>query len=228
MKDWMKLIPEDEIATYRQAGFLGELVVGRHPALIVVDVTMGFCGSQGLSLKDAIEEFPTACGPAAWEAMPRVAALLTLFRTIEKPVVFTCSDLDTGPFTGKATKSKRMRQMPPRFNDFPAAIAPRAGEWVLKKTKASAFFQTPLPSYLTKQGVDTLVVCGVSTSGCVRASVVDGFSHGYATVVVDDCCFDRSAFAHAANLFDMSAKYASVVSLSELEVTMRSTRQSAA
>jgi hypothetical protein len=87
---------------------------------------------------------------------------------------------------------------------------------VLEKTKASAFFQTPLSAYLIKQGVDTAVVCGVSTSGCVRASAVDAFSHGFITIVVDDCCFDRSHFAHCANLFDLQAKYAAVLSLEEL------------
>jgi nicotinamidase-related amidase len=99
-------------------------------------------------------------------------------------------------------------------------VKPRAGEWTLGKTRASAFFQTPLLSYLVQQNVDTLVFCGVSTSGCVRASVVDGFSNGFSTFVVDECCFDRSAFAHAANLFDMEAKYASVVSLDELAQLM--------
>jgi hypothetical protein len=105
---------------------------------------------------------------------------------------------------------------PPRFNDFPESIAPQAGEWVLEKTKASAFFQTPLASYMVKNQIDSVVVCGVSTSGCVRASVVDSFSNGFTTFVVDDCCFDRSNFAHCANLFDMNAKYATVVSSDEL------------
>jgi nicotinamidase-related amidase len=80
---------------------------------------------------------------------------------------------------------------------------------------------TPLPIYLVKESIDSVVLCGVSTSGCVRASTVDACSHGFNTFVVDDCCFDRSAFAHAANLFDMNAKYATVLSLDELEVIMR-------
>ena len=77
-----------------------------------------------------------------------------------------------------------------------------------------------MASYLVQNGVDTVVLCGVSTSGCVRASVVDCFSHGFNTIVVDDCCFDRSHFAHCANLFDMHAKYGTVVSLNELEGLM--------
>jgi nicotinamidase-related amidase len=91
---------------------------------------------------------------------------------------------------------------------------------VLAKTKTSGFFQTPLAAHLVREHVDTAVVCGVSTSGCVRATAVDAFSHGFATFVIDDCCFDRSWFAHCANLFDLQAKYASVVSLQELEALM--------
>ncbi|WP_082034223.1 isochorismatase family protein [Cohnella kolymensis] len=108
------------------------------------------------------------------------------------------------------------------YNEFPEAVAPLQGEWVLEKTKASMFFDTPLDAYLTKKKVDTVVVCGGSTSGCLRASVVDSCSHGYTTFVVEDCCFDRSYFAHCANLFDMDAKYASVLSLTELELKLAS------
>jgi nicotinamidase-related amidase len=217
MKDWLKIIPEEERRTYQSAGFVSSLEMGQRPCLIVVDVTYGFTGSEGLTLEQAVAEFPPACGPAAWEAMPRIARLIELFRSQGGPIVFTRSDLDAATFTGKATHSKRAGRPPARFNEFPPAIAPREGEWVLEKTKASGFFQTPLSIYLTKQGVDTAVVCGVSTSGCVRATAVDAFSHGFKTVVIDDCCFDRSHFAHCANLFDLQAKYAAVLSLHELE-----------
>jgi nicotinamidase-related amidase len=227
MRDWMKSIPESELRFYKKAGFMGELKPGRRTALIVVDVTLGFCGSQGLSLDDAIAEFSTACGPAAWVAMPRIARLIELFRARDLPIVYSLSDLASVPFTGKATKGNRLTT-PPRFNEFPAAVAPRPQDWVLAKTKASAFFQTPLSAALIRQGVDTLVFCGVSTSGCVRASVVDGFSHGFQTFVVDECCFDRSEFAHAANLFDMNAKYAVVLSLDETERMMATASRAAA
>jgi nicotinamidase-related amidase len=221
MKDWMKVIPAEELATYSKAGFSGAGTPGARTALIVVDVTYGFTGSPGLTLEQAIKEYPTACGPASWTAMPRIARLVELFRSLHLPIVFTRSSADDVPFAGKATKGKRNLVVEPRFNEFPDAVKPRAGEWVLEKTKASCFFMTPLPIYLVKEKIDTLVLCGVSTSGCVRASTVDACSHGFNTFVVDDCCFDRSAFAHAANLFDMNAKYATVLSLEELEVIMR-------
>ena len=228
MKEWMKLIPEADLGTYQKAGFLADLQFGQRTALIVVDVTYGFTGSEGATLEQAIQEFPTACGPASWEAMPRVARLIGMFRERKLPIVFTQADLSATVFTGTATKSKRKGLAKPGFNDFPALIAPRSDEWVLAKTKASGFFQTPLTAYLIKQSVDTLVLCGVSTSGCVRASAVDAFSHGFATFVVDDCCFDRSYFAHCANLFDLSAKYASVVSLHEVAELMRPMQKASA
>jgi nicotinamidase-related amidase len=227
MRDWMKLIPEEELRFYKKAGFSGELKPGRRAALIVVDVTMGFCGSKGASLDEAVRQYSTACGPASWLAMPKITELIALFRTLKLPIIYSLSDLDAVPFTGKATKGIRS-STPPGFNDFPAEIVPREGEYVLPKTKASVFFQTPLNAYLVKQGVDTLIYCGVSTSGCVRASVVDGFSNGYQTFVVDEACFDRSQFAHAANLFDMDAKYAAIISLEEAVTMLRNKSLAAA
>jgi nicotinamidase-related amidase len=221
MKKWQEMIPESERRFYNKVGFLDDMSPGTRSALVVVDVTMGFCGSVGLSLDEAIREFPTACGPMSWETMPRIARLIDLFRGEGLPIVYTLSDTNSTPFTGKATKSKRGGLPAPGYNDFPAAIQPRAGEWVLAKTKASGFFQTPLASYLAREQINSVVVCGVSTSGCVRATAVDSHSHGYTTFVVDDCCFDRSYFAHCANLFDLDAKYASVVSVDELKALMK-------
>ncbi len=221
MKDWMKVIPADELKTYLQGGFMGAGEIGERTALVVVDVTLGFCGTEGSTLEEAVAEFGPACGPVSWETMPRIAGLINLFRELGRPVVYTRSHMVDTTYVGKATKSKRVKStVPEGFNDFPDAIAPREGEWILEKTKASAFFQTPLAAYLVQRQIDTVIVCGVSTSGCVRASVVDSFSNGFNTFVVDDCCFDRSNFAHCANLFDMNAKYATVVSLDELEGKM--------
>ncbi|HVB89121.1 MAG TPA: isochorismatase family protein [Beijerinckiaceae bacterium] len=216
MGEWRKHIPASEFAIYDRTGFSARTAMGERTALIVVDTTLGFTGSEGLSFEQAVAEFRTAAGPVAWRTMPAIAQLVAHFRARGAPIVFTCSSDDDVRFTGNATKSNRRTAPPPRFNDFPAAIAPLESEWVLQKTKASAFFQTPLLQYLVQNRVDTLVLCGVSTSGCVRASAVDAFSNGFATFVAEDCCFDRSFFAHCANLFDMDAKYANVASLKEI------------
>ena len=221
MKDWLAIVPENERRTYENAGFGGAAEIGENTALIVIDVTYGFTGREGQTLDESIAEYATACGPVSWEAMPRIKQLIEMFRELGRPVIYTRSAPDDTPFSGRATKGKRLdRIFAADHNVIPDVIAPHEGEWVLEKTKASAFFQTPLASYLVRKKIDTVVVCGVSTSGCVRASVVDCFSNGFPTVVVDDCCFDRSQFAHGANLFDMNAKYATVLSLSELESLM--------
>ena len=130
MKDWLKIIPEDERKAYEKGGFMNAGVIGERTALVVVDVTYGFCGSEGATLDEAIAEFGPACGPVSWETMPRIAALIALFRELGRPVVFTRSDLGDVQFVGKATKSKRLTSVtPPRFNDFPESIAPQSGEW---------------------------------------------------------------------------------------------------
>ena len=200
MKAWLKQLPDAERRTLERTNASGTMKIGSRPALIVVDVTLGFCGREGLSLEEAVKEYRTACGPMSWETMPRIVGLIHLFRAKQWPVVFTLGDPDKQPFSGGATKSLRTGRRdagyPAGHNDFPDAIKPRDGEWVLPKTKASGFFQTPLTSYLAREQIDTTVVCGVSTSGCVRATVVDGHSHGYFMTVVGAACFDRLAVSH--------------------------------
>ena len=129
--------------------------------------------------------------------------------------------------TQRATSSARSQCGGSVKNEDPAAdaagaqtpiadeIAPRDGEFVISKTKASAFFQTPLAIYLVRHQVDSLIVMGTATSGCVRASAVDGFSHGYPTFVVSDGCFDRSQFFHDVTLYDLSTKYATIVTVAD-------------
>ena len=93
---------------------------------------------------------------------------------------------------------------------------PQPGDVVITKQRASAFYGTPLSAHLTQLGVQTLIVCGESTSGCVRASAVDAYSHGYHVVLVEECCFDRSELSHKVNLFDMHHKYADVMRADEV------------
>jgi nicotinamidase-related amidase len=108
-----------------------------------------------------------------------------------------------------------------RRHEIVAEVAPIAGEVVLRKAAPSAFFGTLLAAHLLHLGVDTLLVAGESTSGCVRASVVDGCSYRLRMMVVEECVFDRHMAAHAINLFDMHTKYADVVSLSDTEHYIR-------
>lgn len=217
MKEWLKLIPAEDRRTYERAGLGIENRLGENFALIVVDVTYGFTGDPGQSLKEAIKKYKTACGPVAWETMPRIRKLIDFSRERGRPVIYSRSSPNNTPYAGRATKAVNLDASISDFdNTIPNDVAPLEGEWVLEKNRARAFFQTPLASYLLQKRVGTVLVCGVSTSGCVRATVVDSFSHGFLTVVVEDCCFDRSMFSHRTNLFDMNAKYATAMTLDEI------------
>lgn len=216
---WRSFLPPEEARLYDRVGYGRRDSIGARPALLVVDCTIAFTGrSADLSIDDAVREFPTACGPSAWQALPHITSLLDHFRGRARPIVFTRSNTDAALAMGRATKAGRQRD-PERMaagNYFPDEVKPEAGEWVLEKGRASAFFGTPLATYLITHGVDSLLVAGATTSGCVRASVVDAFSYGFVTFVVEEACFDRSPTAHCANLFDMDAKYASVVSITDI------------
>ncbi|MBB4909517.1 isochorismatase family protein [Actinophytocola algeriensis] len=203
MAVWDEFVPPGELARLRDRGFGGPVEFGERPALLVVDVTLSFLST----------DYPTGCGQAGWDRLPAIVKLVDHARALGIPRVFTCGSAPDAVFVGGAVKLSSDPEIARRVHGapFPAELAARDDEYVLSKAKASAFFGTPLPTYLTQRGVDTLVVCGTTTSGCVRATVVDAASYGFRVLVAEDACFDRSPFAHAANLFDIQLKYGSVV-----------------
>lgn len=224
--DWRTFLPPEEQIGYRRARFAEAQGLGQRAALIVIDCTLSFTGrAPELTIEEATQEFPTACGKVAWEALPRIGALVDAFRERDLPIVYSQSDLAVGPVMGGATKAGqtggRDPQIVARGNVLAPPLEPREDELVLEKARASVFFNTPLATYLRTLGVDTVVACGGTTSGCVRASVVDAMSHGFVSFVVEDGCFDRAATAHRANLWDMNAKYASVVTAADVEEQLR-------
>lgn len=212
---WDGLIPDDDLRTYEAAGYGVRQGPGARPALLVVDVTRGFVGDRGLSLALAVEQYRNSCGPAAWAAMPAIARLLDAARAAAVPVFYTRGR----PATGSAglgrwgTKNNRAGEdiaAGERIHEIVPEVGPVDGDVVVEKEKPSAFFGTPLAARLIGAKVDTVVVAGCTTSGCVRATVIDAFSHNYAVVVASDAVFDRGSLSHAVNLFDMHAKYADV------------------
>jgi maleamate amidohydrolase len=225
MKEWIRRLPEAERGTYGKLGLQTNQAMGNHPALLIVDCTYGFTGSRPLPLEQAAQEYPTSCGEMAWEAISAIRLAAERFHELQLPVVYTVMDLQQENYAGTATKRKRaLHPFPDGFNEFAESIRPMNGDWVMPKTKASAFFHTPLLSYLIKQKVDSLIICGGSTSGCVRASAVDGFSYGFPCFVMEDGCFDRSLFAHQNNLFDLDTKYACVQTWEELKTSFEESR----
>jgi len=195
-------------------GFGERQGAGARPALVVVDLVNGFTDPDS----------PLYCD--ADRAVAATARLLDAARAAAAPVAFTTVEYDeAGARVARAfiAKVPALRVLAPG-TPWPAIddrIAPRAGEPVLVKLFASAFFGTPLAAMLAAHGADTVVVTGASTSGCVRATAVDALQHGYRVVVPREAVADRQAGPHEAALFDIDAKYGDVVGLDEAESLLR-------
>lgn len=196
------------------AHYVGRRTVGARPALLCIDLYTQVFGDGPEPLEAAIERFPASCGPAAWEAFQPISALLAAARSAGIPVAHTTGESRPMSQLGGATQRRRDRD-DPTVNGYEILepFRPIAGEYLVAKTRASAFFGTPLNTWLRMRDIDSLIVLGESTSGCVRASVVDAFSHGFKVIVCEEAVFDRSPLSHQMSLFDMHHKYATVASL---------------
>jgi maleamate amidohydrolase len=193
---------------YDRAGFGRRVERGTRPAVVVVDFTYGFTDPQ----------YPTASDMSA--AVAATARLLTAVRERGLPVVFTTIAYDGGQLASlawlkKATGMRALR-LGTRLVEVDERLTPRPDEHLVVKTGASAFFGTDLAAYLASCQVDTLIVTGATTSGCVRATVVDAVQYGYPTLVPADCVADRAQGPHEANLFDMNEKYGDVVDVDDV------------
>ena len=190
-------------------GFGGRGGFGRRPALVVIDMTLGFTDPQS----------PLACdleGPIS-----EIQKLLAAARRAEIPIAFTTvayreSDKLTAAAFIEKVPALLTLQAGTRWAEIDPCIAPEETEPVLNKLFASGFFGTGLSSLLTAAGVDTLIITGASTSGCVRATAVDALQYGFRPVVPREAVGDRNEQAHEANLYDIDAKYGDVVSAGEV------------
>ncbi len=215
-RPWDNIIGQDEINAYNAAGFGKSSGLGKRPALLIIDVQYRTVGTTPMPFWQSIEEFPTSCGQVGWDAVTHIKSLLNYFRKRRWPVLYPYvapkMNFDQGRL---AEKVPALMGVAEKGYEFVADIAPQPEDILLPKKHPSAFFGTPLVSYLVDKNVDTLVVTGCTTSGCVRGSVVDGFAYNFRIVVPHDAVYDRSDTSHAVNLFDMSAKYADVMTTSE-------------
>jgi maleamate amidohydrolase len=215
-ESWKTVVPEYDRKILETADFGGPQPWGRSPCLLIVDVVRSFTGSKPQEVLEAVKEYTTSCGTSAWETLPRMRTVLDAARAAGIPVVYTKGDAGYRAMCGGSVKNESPERAK-KLHNTPIAdeIAPLESEFVISKTKASAFFLTPLSIYLVRHGIDSLIVMGTSTSGCVRATAVDGISHGYPVFVVSDGCFDRSQFMHDVTLYDLSTKYATIVTVAE-------------
>jgi maleamate amidohydrolase len=195
---------EADLGANYAGAFDGHLPFGKRPALLIVDFVMAYL-EPASPLYAGVED-----------ALASNERLLAAARAAGIPVIFTNvvyqpGGADGGLFYRKVPALKVFDQGSP-LGAFPPSLMPRDGERVISKQYASAFFGTPLAASLAELGIDTLLITGLSTSGCVRATALDAMQNGFAPFVIREACGDRHAAPHEASLFDLQAKYAEVIS----------------
>jgi maleamate amidohydrolase len=203
----------DTASVYARSGIGHRVGFGDRPALIVVDLQNGFTDP--------------ACpvGGDLDEVVAATASLLHEARELRLPVVFTA----VGFTPAESDASTWLRKMPglaalqegTAWCEIDERVGPIEGEPVYVKRASSAFFGTPLMAFLSSRHIDTVVVAGCVTSGCVRATTIDAISFGLHAIVPEECVGDRAETPHATNLFDIDAKYADVIPLSEVSSSLR-------
>ena len=194
---------DDLDADYAKAGFGGHLSFGQKPALLVVDVVAAYLDPASplyLGGVEAVACFARLIGACRAKSFP----------VVYTQVVYSADGRDGGLFYQKVPALKAFDAGSP-LGVIPAEIAPQPGDVVVTKQYASAFFGTSLASTLAAMKVDTVLIGGFSTSGCVRATTLDALQHGFAPFVVRQACADRDPRPHESNLFDLQAKYAEVI-----------------
>jgi nicotinamidase-related amidase len=221
---WNRFLTERDRQVFAAGGFGARQGFGKRPAILVVDVNYNFCGDRPEPILESIKRWRNSCGEEAWEGIKAIKRLLSAGRAKGLPVIYTtgirrADNWDAGGWAWKNRRTKERTQASgtnTSGDTIVPDIAPEPSDILIYKQKPSAFYGTPLMSYITLLGADSLLLVGTTTSGCVRATVLDAFSTNLKVAVVEEGCFDRSQASHAINLCDMHAKYADVVKLDEV------------
>lgn len=212
---WQDIVDPKVLDIY--SAYDRETYVGEGPALLAIDLYQLAYQGGAKPVHDLMGEFPSSCGENAWNAIPPTERLFKAARAVGIPVIYSTTEARKEANVGKAYATSRQNK--PKTDDvweIKEEFAPQEGDLIVYKQRASAFYGTPLIAQLHQMGVQSLIVCGESTSGCVRASVVDAYSNGIHVAIAEECCFDRSELSHKVNLFDMHHKYADVMHVDEI------------
>jgi maleamate amidohydrolase len=221
---WNDFLTERDKAVFSAAGYGARAGFGQRPALLVIDVSYAFAGDKpGEPILESIKRWRNSCGAESWISIGHIKKLIDKAHDKQLPVIYTTGvrrpDMwDSGGWTRKNTRSMEAPKTASNRHgyDIVDEIAPSPKDLVIYKQKPSGFFGTPMTGYLTQLGCDSVVVTGTTTSGCVRATVVDAFSYNYRVAMVEEGCFDRSQASHAMTLCDLGAKYADIVKTDEV------------
>jgi nicotinamidase-related amidase len=208
---WKDVIGPEVLAIYEP--YRRNLRLPSRPALLAVDLyRLVYRG--GAKPPHELLDYPNTCGIYAWSAIEPTKQLFAAARTAGLPIIYLTSS--TRPKRVQSTKRRPITEDIPDAYEIFEAFTPEPDDIIIRKERASGFAGTPLLATLNELDVDGLIVCGESTSGCVRATVVDAYSSGYHVSVVEECVFDRAEINHKVNLFDMHHKYADVMTLDEV------------
>jgi len=212
---WKDIMPPEVIELY--ASYRREVGVGPSPALIAIDLYELVYQGGAKPVAEVAKTYPSSCGEYAYAAIEPTRRLFAAARAAGLPVFYSTGDTrpQSQPKKVRSTRRQNARAIDPAMYAIRPEFAPQPEDVVITKVRASAFFGTPLAAHLTQLGVRSVIVIGESTSGCVRASAVDAYSHGFHVTLVEECCFDRSPLSHKVNLFDLHHKYADVLHVDE-------------
>jgi nicotinamidase-related amidase len=208
------VIPADILELYRH--YARDVFVGPDAALLAIDLYELAYQGGAHPVSEVSKTYPSSCGEYAWNAIEPTRRLFGAARAAGIPVFY--STADTRPDNGASVSPTQRRGVArdPALYAIRPEFQPQPEDVVITKMRASAFFGTPLIAQLTQRGVRTVIICGESTSGCVRATAVEAYSYGFHVVLAEECCFDRSILSHKFNLFDMHHKYADVIKTDEI------------
>lgn len=212
---WKDVVTADMLSIYKN--YERDLYIGARPALVLVDLYNCVFEGGNRPLAEIIGDYPNSCGEYAWNAIPNILSLIEAARRTGIPIIHVTAETraQTDVNAGRPTK-RRKRSLSPDAFEIKDDFKPMPDDIIVYKRRASGFFGSLLASHLVKLGVDCVVVAGETTSGCVRGTAVDSHSHGFHTVVVEECCFDRSLLVHKINLFDIHHKWADVMQLDDV------------
>jgi maleamate amidohydrolase len=214
---WKDVIPLDVQEMY--AAYQRKTFVGPVPAIVAIDLYESAYQGGNKPMTELLKTFPNSCGANAYAAIEPTKRLFAAARAAGLPIFYSTGDTRPESQPAMVTATKRGGNKPRRDPSLYAIrpeFEPQPGDVVITKQRASAFFGTPLVAHLNRLGIRTVIMCGESTSGCVRASAVDAYSYGYQVVLVEECCFDRSDISHKVNLFDLHHKYCDVMHVDEV------------
>jgi nicotinamidase-related amidase len=218
---WDDVLPELDRKVFEAAGWGRRAGLGSRPVVMVIDVNYNFVGDRPEPILESIKRWRFSCGERGWEGVRAIRRLLERARALRLPVIYTTNPRRPDGFDLGVWNLKNHRSTDDvdvaghKGNEIVDEVAPRPGDLFIEKKKPSAFFGTPLVSYLVSLRADTIILTGTTTSGCVRATAVDAVSYNFRVGIPEECVWDRGELTHKVNLFDLHQKYCDVMTLDE-------------